>query len=397
MLGCGLLSALPTAVPSDGPGLVTRGTAMGNGQVSAVSGEGRTAALLNRLREQEGRPALVGYLPLGFPDLELTMEALYALADSGVDIIELGIPHTAPAMDGIVIQRAVQVALEAGTRTGHVFDAVRLLRERAPHVEVLVMTYWDPIARYGVDRFARDLAAVGGAGLITPDLGPSQADQWIAASDQHGLDRVFLVAPSAGSEQLVAAAWASRGFVYAASTMGVTGTRTTVGEKAEQLVTDTRAAGATQVCVGLGVSTGDQAAEVGRWADGVIVGSVLVRPLLADDPWSDRLESLATITRELAAGVRRARPQAVSGPASMLEASAHTAMEGPKMASTMSMPGNDEEIRNDVNAAILAGTISDEEVPKVFRLLDEHPGRYGSLGEILDELRGAVGASGERS
>ena len=364
-------------------------TATGNAHENAVSAEGRTAALLSRLSEQEGRPALVGYLPLGFPDLERSMEALFTLADSGVDIIELGIPYTAPVMDGIVIQQASQIALEAGTRVGHLFAAVRRLREHAPQVEVLVMTYWDPVVSYGVDAFARELSAAGGAGLITPDLDPGQAGQWVAASDQHGLDRVFLVAPSAQPEQLAAATSASRGFVYAASTMGVTGTRATVGERAEKLVTDTRAAGATHVCVGLGVSNGDQAAEVGRWADGVIVGSVLVRPLLGDDAWADQLKSLATITSELAAGVRRARPQVLPDPAGMLELSAQTLAKGSKMASTMSMPGDDEEIRNAVDDAIRAGTISDEEVALVHRLLDENPGRFRSFKDIYEKARAA--------
>jgi tryptophan synthase alpha chain len=163
------------------------------------------------------------------------------------------------------------------------------------------------VLRYGVDALARDLAAAGGAGLITPDLIPDEAGDWLAVSDEHGLDRVFLVAPSSTPERLRLTARASRGFVYAASTMGVTGARATVGDRAEQLVADTRAAGAENVCVGLGVSTGAQAAEVGRFADGVIVGSALVRTLLDDGPWAHRLDALQRLTGELADGVARAR------------------------------------------------------------------------------------------
>jgi tryptophan synthase alpha chain len=318
------------------------------------------------------------------------MEALYTLADSGVDIIELGIPYAAPVMDGIVIQQASQVALEAGTRVGHLFDAVHRLREHAPDVEVLVMTYWNPVVSYGVDAFARDLVAAGGAGLITPDLDPGEAEQWVAASDRHGLDRVFLVAPSARPEQLVAATSMSRGFVYAASTMGVTGTRATVGERAEKLVTDTRTAGATHVCVGLGVSTGDQAAEVGRWADGVIVGSVLVRPLLEDDLWARRLKNLSDITRELVSGVRRARSEVVTDPVTMLEVSARTTTKVSEMASTMSLPGDDEEIRNSLDVAIRAREISDPEVEMVLRLLEENPGRFRSYEEIYAKAHSAA-------
>ncbi|GAA1858553.1 tryptophan synthase subunit alpha [Myceligenerans crystallogenes] len=280
-------------------------TTVGGSAVGAPAGS--VGDLLTRLRDQENRPALVGYLPIGFPDVERSVEALLTLADNGVDVIELGIPYSDPVMDGIVIQEAAQAALDAGVRVRDVFEVIRRLREHAPHVAVLPMTYWNPVLRYGVDAFARDLAAAGGAGLITPDLIPDEAAEWIAASDAHGLDRVFLVAPTSTPDRLALTARAARGFIYAASLMGVTGVRATVGERAEQLVADTRAAGAEHVCVGIGVSTGTQAAEVGRWADGVIVGSALVKPLLGDEPWADRLKVLADVTRDLAHGVRSAR------------------------------------------------------------------------------------------
>ncbi|MBO0610499.1 tryptophan synthase subunit alpha [Myceligenerans salitolerans] len=267
----------------------------------------RSGDLIARLRDEENRPALVGYLPVGFPDVERSVEALLTLTDNGVDVIELGIPYSDPVMDGLVVQEAAQVALDGGVRVTHVFEAVRRIREHAPHVAVLVMTYWNPVLRYGVRDFATDLAAAGGSGLITPDLIPDEAGDWIAASDELGLDRVFLVAPSSTPDRLALTARASRGFVYAASLMGVTGVRAKVGDRAERLVTDTRAAGAEHVCVGIGVSTGAQAAEVGRWADGVIVGSALVRRLLGDDPWEERLRNLAEVTRDLASGVRSAR------------------------------------------------------------------------------------------
>lgn len=274
-----------------------------------------TGDLIARLREQENRPALVGYLPVGFPTVDRSIEALKTLIDHGTDIIELGVPYTDPVLDGPVIQAAAQGALDAGARVHDVFRVVRELTDYALHVPVLVMTYWNPVLKYGADAFARDLAAAGGAGLITPDLIPDEGADWIAASEAHGLDRVFLVAPSSTAERLRLTVGASRGFVYAASLMGVTGARSQVGSRAEQLVADTRAAGATNVCVGLGVSTGAQATEVGRFADGVIVGSALVRPLLSDGPltddeWAARLTDLAEVTEDLAAGVRSARATA---------------------------------------------------------------------------------------
>lgn len=263
-----------------------------------------TGARLRELRDQ-GRAALVGYLPLGYPDVAGSVDAARAMVDAGVDVVELGVPYTDPVMDGPTIQRAVESALAGGTRVREVFGAVE--RIAATGAPVLVMTYWNPVLRYGVEPFARDLAAAGGAGLITPDLIPDEGARWLAASDEQHLDRVFLVAPSSTPERLALTAAASRGFVYAASTMGVTGARAQVGERAEQLVADTRAAGAELVCVGLGVSTPEQAAQVATFADGVIVGSALVRTLLdAPDPAAGRRE-LARLAGDLAAGVASAR------------------------------------------------------------------------------------------
>jgi tryptophan synthase alpha chain len=251
-----------------------------------------------------GAAALIGYLPVGFPDLDTSIEAARAMVAEGVDVVELGLPYSDPGMDGEVIQAAVQHALDAGTRTRHVLRAVEEVA--ATGAAVLVMTYWNPILRYGVDRFSRDLAAAGGAGLITPDLIPDEAGEWLAASDAHGLDRVFLVAPSSTPERLRRTAAACRGFVYAASTMGVTGARAAVGARAEELVAATRAAGADRVCVGLGVSNGAQAHEIARYADGVIVGSALVRTLArADVDGQAAIGALRALVADLSSGVHR--------------------------------------------------------------------------------------------
>lgn len=264
-----------------------------------------TAQTIDRLKA-EGRAALIGYLPVGFPTFDESVAAVRGLIDAGADIIELGIPYSDPVMDGPTIQQAVDVALAGGTRLRDVF---RLVEEVSGHgAPILAMTYFNPVLRYGVDAFARDLAAAGGAGLITPDLIPDEAGEWIAAADERDLDKVFLVAPSSTAVRLASTSRASRGFVYAASTMGVTGERATVGGRAEELVASTRAAGAERVCVGLGVSQPDQAAEVGRYADGVIVGSAFVRPLLAPGPFAERLAAMQAVAAGLSAGVHRARP-----------------------------------------------------------------------------------------
>jgi tryptophan synthase alpha chain len=259
-------------------------------------------AVLARTRAQ-GRAALVGYLPVGFPDVAGSIDAMVAMVEAGVDVVEIGVPYTDPLMDGPVIAHAADVALQQGTRLKDIFTAVRAVAEAG--APALVMTYWNPVLRYGVDRFAEDLAKAGGAGLITPDLIPDEGADWMAAADRHGLDHVFLVAPSSTQQRLRATALACTGFVYAASSMGVTGARATVGDAAEVLVTRTRQLTDLPICVGLGVSTGAQAAQVAAFADGVIVGSALVRCLTDASSPADGLTAIRTLTAELAAGVRR--------------------------------------------------------------------------------------------
>jgi tryptophan synthase alpha chain len=251
-------------------------------------------------RREAGSGALVGYLPVGFPDLPTSIDAAVALAENGVDVIELGLPYSDPVMDGTVIQKATQQALASGFRLSHGFEAVREITARTD-VPVLVMTYWNPVVQYGIDRFADDLLAAGGAGLITPDLIPDEASEWIAASVRTDLDRVFLAAPSSTDERLRQAVELSRGFVYAVSTMGITGARNDVDSAARTLVGRLREAGATSTCVGLGISTAEQVREVLAYADGAIVGSLLVRAL-ADGG----VAAVARAAGELASGTRLA-------------------------------------------------------------------------------------------
>src|SRR4051794_24117745 len=253
-----------------------------------------------RAANDDDRAALVAYVPVGYPSVPGSIAAMTAAVRGGADVVEIGVPYSDPGMDGPVIQEAVDVAVRAGVGMREVLRAVAAVA--AAGAVPVVMSYWNPIERYGVDRFADDLAAAGGAGAITPDLIPDEAGPWLAATDRTGLDRVFLVAPSSTDVRLAATAAASRGFVYAASTMGVTGTRATVGDAAERLVARTRSVSDVAVCVGLGVSTGDQAAEVAGFADGVIVGSAYVRVLL-DGRGATGVRELS---EELAAGVRRA-------------------------------------------------------------------------------------------
>lgn len=258
--------------------------------------------VLQRTRD-EGRAALVGYLPTGFPNVEQSIEAMVAMAQSGADIIEVGLPYTDPLMDGPVIQTAATKALEAGVRVADVFEAAAAIT--AAGTAAVVMTYWNPVLRYGVENFADALQTSGASGLITPDLVPDEAGDWITASDAHELDRIFLVAPSSTPERLASTTAATRGFVYAASLMGVTGARDSVGDQAQVLVERTRAVTDLPICVGLGVSTPAQASQVAKFADGVIVGSALVRCLVDADSFDAGLTAMRALTGQLADGVRR--------------------------------------------------------------------------------------------
>lgn len=250
------------------------------------------------------KKALVGYWPAGFPDLDTSITAMRTMVEAGCDLIEIGLPYTDPVMDGATIQAAAQQALEAGIRTRDVMKVVEAVA--ATGAPTVVMTYWNPVDHYGVRRFAADLAGAGGAGLITPDLTPDSGAAWIEAADAHDLDKIFLIAPSSTDERLKMTVDACRGFVYAAAVMGVTGTREATSSLAGPLVARAKRITQTPIGVGLGVSTGDQAAEVAGFADAVIVGSAFVKTMLGEADRAAGLEQLRRVVADLADGVARA-------------------------------------------------------------------------------------------
>ncbi|WP_111512510.1 tryptophan synthase subunit alpha [Mycobacterium kyogaense] len=256
----------------------------------------RLASVFEACRS-ENRSALIGYLPTGFPDVDTSIAAMVALVEAGCDIIEVGIAYSDPGMDGPVIAAATEVALRGGVKVRDTLRAVEAIS--AAGGSAVVMTYWNPVLSKGVDAFSRDLASAGGLGLITPDLIPDEADEWLAASEAHDLDRIFVVAPSSTPERLSATVDASRGFVYAASTMGVTGARDAVSNAAPELVRRIKDLSDVPVGVGLGVRSREQAAQIGSYADGVIVGSALVSAL------TDGIPAMRALTEELADGVRQ--------------------------------------------------------------------------------------------
>ncbi|QGK70828.1 tryptophan synthase subunit alpha [Allosaccharopolyspora coralli] len=251
----------------------------------------------------ENRAALIGYLPAGFPSVEESKDLLGAMIAGtaerpGCDLVEVGLPFSDPVIDGPTIQAASDDARKAGFRVRDLFDVVSTVA--AAGGSAVVMSYWNPIHHYGPDAFARDLAAAGGLGLITPDLVPDEAEEWLSASQQHGLDRIFLVAPASTEERIAMTVKAGSGFVYATSVMGVTGARDSVGSQAAGLVRRTKAYTDLPVGVGLGVRNGEQAAEVASFADGVIVGSEFVTRARAEGT-----AGVGALAAELADGVRR--------------------------------------------------------------------------------------------
>jgi tryptophan synthase alpha chain len=229
-------------------------------------------------KRESGSGVVIGYLPLGYPDIPTSIEAARVLIDAGIDALELGIPYSDPVMDGLVIAQATQTALANGFKLKDVFPAIEAISE-GNDTPLAVMTYWNPVMQYGVERFTKDLLDAGATGLITPDLIPDEASEWLEVSDRLGAERVFLAAPSSSDERLQNTAEHSSGFVYAVSTMGITGTREDVDQAAHSLVTRLRNAGARDVCVGVGISSADHVRNVLEYADGAIVGTALVRAL----------------------------------------------------------------------------------------------------------------------
>lgn len=253
----------------------------------------------------ENRAALIAYIPAGFPSKSGCAKAIKALAAAGVDAIEIGFPYSDPVMDGPVIQEVAEISLKAGTNAADVFEALNVASGTG--VAAVVMTYWNPIAKYGVDKFAQSIAENGGSGVITPDLTIEESDEWIAATQRSGINPIYVVAPSTKDERLRSVTAKTGGFVYAASMMGVTGTRSTVSSSASELVARVRTVTDLPISVGLGVSTREQAKSLAAYADGVIVGSAFIKLLLSAQSEQEGLDAISDLARELALGVREGR------------------------------------------------------------------------------------------
>lgn len=245
---------------------------------------------------------LIGYVPAGFPTIAGSKEIIKAMVDGGVDAIEVGFPYSDPVMDGPTIQAAADLALANGTNSTDVMETLKFAAALVPSV---IMSYWNPIEKYGVEKFASDMEAVGGSGTITPDLTIEEAGPWVAACSKHSLNSIFVVAPSSNDERLSKVLKSSSGFVYAASLMGVTGARAQVSSAAELLVERVRKFTELPVSVGLGVSTPEQAADVAKYANGVIVGSAFINAVQSAPSFAEGLKAVEKLAKDLKSGIAR--------------------------------------------------------------------------------------------
>lgn len=253
----------------------------------------------------ENRAALIAYIPAGFPSIEGCKKVIQAFVDGGVDAIEIGFPYSDPVMDGPTIQAAADQALAQGTGAKDVFEALKVATDAG--VPAVVMTYWNPIEKYGVEKFAQSISDNGGSGVITPDLTIEESAPWKDAVEKSAINPIYVVAPSTTDIRLPQVTSRCGGFIYAASLMGVTGTRTTVSSGAPDLVARIRKTSQLPIAVGLGVSTREQAKGVAGYADGVIVGSAFIKALLDAPDEATGLEAVKNLASELSLGVREGR------------------------------------------------------------------------------------------
>lgn len=236
--------------------------------------DSRIADVFARLGK-DGRKALIPYFLAGFPTLEVSGRLIEAAAHAGADVIEVGIPYSDPLADGVSIQKASQHALEQDVDTDQILD---MLSQVTPKLDapIVIMTYYNIIFRYGLAQFAEAGARAGVAGVIIPDLPPEESGAWLEQARAKDIDTIFLVAPTSSPERVQAVTQASEGFVYCVSLAGVTGARTAVSADLSNFLAAVRRQTDKPLAVGFGISTPEQAAEVAKVADGVIIGSALI-------------------------------------------------------------------------------------------------------------------------
>lgn len=260
----------------------------------------------NRCR-QEGRAACMPYFTLGYPNAALSCEILLAAARSGADLFELGIPFSDPLADGPTIQHSTQAALENGMSVRGCLEQVRLLRRHGVAQPLLLMSYINPLLAFGIESFTAEAAAAGADGLIVPDLPPEESAGLEQACRRNGLALVCLLAPTSTPERIALAVSRASGFIYLVSVAGVTGARQELPPDLAEFIGRVRQATDLPLAVGFGIATPQQAAQVGRLADGVIVGSALINAIdRSDDPCT----AASTFIRDLAEALQNEAKQA---------------------------------------------------------------------------------------
>ncbi len=248
-----------------------------------------------------GEKALIGFVTAGDPSAERTADIVAALAEAGADAVEIGIPFSDPLADGPSIQASSQRALEGGMTTVKALAVIRAARQRAPDLPIIVMTYFNPIRRYGLERYARDARAAGVDAHIVTDLTPEEAGEWKRISTANGLDTIFLLAPTSTEPRIEAVTRLSSGFVYCVSRTGVTGARQDVPAELREVVARIKARTSLPVCVGFGISAPEHVRRICAFADGAVVGSRLVDLIHAhrDDPGLlDRVREFTTALKQ---------------------------------------------------------------------------------------------------
>lgn len=263
--------------------------------------QSRIEKKFNKLKEANQK-ALIPFITAGDPDLDTTKRLVIEMEKAGADIIELGVPFSDPIADGPAIQKASYRSLKARTTLKKIIGLVKELR-RTTEIPLVLMTYYNPVFKYGISGFVRDATDAGVDGIIVPDLPPEEGEGIIEEGKRHGLNTIFLLAPTSTKERIKLAASVSTGFIYYVSLTGVTGARESLPETVEASVNKIRKATDKPIAVGFGISTAEQAKRIASFADGVIVGSAIVNVIEKNLGKPDLIEAVSDFVKTLKEGI----------------------------------------------------------------------------------------------
>lgn len=266
-----------------------------------MNGKERIAQAFKNAKENQ-KAALMPYFTLGYPDLESSLDVIEAIADDA-DLLELGVPFSDPLADGPIVQMSTQVALENGTTAQKCLDMVKALRQKGVDTPAMMMGYYNPMLAYGLEAFVAEAAASGVDGFIVPDLPIEETEELIELTEKHGLALINFLAPTSNPERISRTAQASSGFIYLVAITGITGTKEAVADELSGLVEEIRSQTDIPIAVGFGINTPEAAGKMGEIADGVIVGSALVKTVTDASP-EERPEAARTFVKGLKDGLK---------------------------------------------------------------------------------------------